>query len=313
MKKHKQSIIFLSLLAVGLATYTNSYSQQIDEPVDSIRAPFSSEVTYSAVIQLETISPTTGKPILIAGSAKTILFNFITDSVLLVDLNGSKTLAKDISGVRVTFTATPKVASGWEQVAPWGLRKAFNSPLTLPAGKFLGCRYDMPSQKFTVESIAATTWSLLAQVVSVTFGEPVKQAKITWTPVKGNIKCVVGVKAADIPPPLVVVAVPPVPPVPPVTPPVVIPPVPPTPIPVPVTPPVLTESPDGSSIPPLTQIVTSTGDIWTQQGTHPLINGIESGGSGSFQILYKNKIIYMHQAPNNWWFWRGSWAPASAP
>lgn len=73
------------------------------------------------------------------------------------------------------------------------------------------------------------------------------------------------------------------------------------------------ESPDGSTIPPLTQIVQidATGGaifVWTKQGTHPFVNGADSGGSGADQILYKAKTIYMHQSGGGWWKWVGSWS-----
>lgn len=73
------------------------------------------------------------------------------------------------------------------------------------------------------------------------------------------------------------------------------------------------ESPDGSTIPPLAKIiqVNAAGTFtWTQVGTHPFINGSDSGGSGSDQLLYKAKVIYMHQsAGGGWWRWTGgSWA-----
>jgi hypothetical protein len=68
-------------------------------------------------------------------------------------------------------------------------------------------------------------------------------------------------------------------------------------------------SPDGSTLPPLTQLVDATGAVWTQQGTHPFVNGADSGGSGSDQLLVKNGgKIYMHQSGDGWWLWRGSWA-----
>lgn len=204
MRNPKRSIIFLSLLAAGLTYPLNSSSQQIDDPIDSIRAPFSSEVTYTASVQLESISPTTGNAVL-TGTATKIAFDFINDSVLLIDLVGKKTTDTTVSGVRVTFTVFPKAASGWEQVSPWGLRKVFTNPLTLPVGKSLGCRYDMPAQKFTIASVAATSFSMLKDAIKVVFGVPVSGATITWITVRGNIKCAVGVKAADILPPVVVI------------------------------------------------------------------------------------------------------------
>jgi hypothetical protein len=187
-----------------LVTWNGSVAQTtfaIDEPLDSIRSPFSSEVTYSGVIQLETINATTGRPVLTGTAARMPSINFITNSALLIDLQGNKTTGVTISGIRATFTAAPSVTSGWEQVAPFGVRVKLKTPVALPTGQFLGCRYDMPVQKFTIESAAATTWSVVSQAMNVLFGGPVQQAKITWATVKGNLRCSVGVKAADIPAP----------------------------------------------------------------------------------------------------------------
>lgn len=87
---------------------------------------------------------------------------------------------------------------------------------------------------------------------------------------------------------------------------------PPPPPPPPPTPPPSGESPDGSTIPPLTEIVqvdaAGTVFTWKQVGTHAFVNGTDSGGSGFDQILYKTKIIYAHQSGDGWWLWRGSWA-----
>jgi hypothetical protein len=189
-----RALLLLLFPALALA-------QTVDEPLDSIRAPFSSEVTYSGVIQLETISAATGRPVLTGTAVRMTGMNFITNSALLVDLQGNKTTGVTISGIRATFTATPAVTSGWEQVAPYGVRVKFKIPIALPTGQFLGCRYDMPSQRMSIESAAATTWSMVSQAVIVLFGGPVQQAKITWATVKGNLRCSVGVKAADIPAP----------------------------------------------------------------------------------------------------------------
>lgn len=87
-----------------------------------------------------------------------------------------------------------------------------------------------------------------------------------------------------------------------VPPPVVTPPPPP--------PPATGESPDGSTIPPLTQLVQidASGAVltWTKVGTHAFVNTVDSGGSGFDTILYKAKIIYAHQSGGLWWRWNGS-------
>lgn len=236
-------IRFLLLLFPALA-----FAQTIDEPVDSIRAPFSSEVTYAGVIQLETISATTGKPVLTGTAVKLPSINLIADAALLVDLAGNKTTGVTISGVRATFTATPAVTSGWEQVAPFGIRKTFKAPIVLPAGNFLGCRYDMPAQNLSIQSAVATSWTTVVNVVSVLFGGPVQQAKMTWTAAKGNLRCSVGVKAADIPSPIVIAAPPP--------------PAPPPPPPPPAPPPAPGASPDCTKVPPAAQLVDGLGATW---------------------------------------------------
>lgn len=182
----------------GAAAQTTVDAFDVDEPLDSMRAPYSSAVAYSAVLQMEMLSATTGKPVVTGTALKLPAINFISDSVLLFNLVGSKTVAATISGVRGTFTAVPGADSGWEQVAPWGVRKTFKTPRLLPAGQFLGCRYDMPAQKISIASVAVTSWNALANVVSVLFGGPVQQAQITWSVVKGNLRCKVGMKAADI-------------------------------------------------------------------------------------------------------------------
>jgi len=70
------------------------------------------------------------------------------------------------------------------------------------------------------------------------------------------------------------------------------------------------ESPSGSSIPPLTQLVQvdASGAVftWTKVGTHAFVNTADSGGSGFDQILYKVKVIYAHQSGGLWWRWNGS-------
>ncbi len=156
------------------------WAQTIDQPLDSIRAPFSTAVTYGATIQLETISAATGKPVLTGTAVKIPSINLITDSVILADLLGNKTVAVTVSGIRATFTATPSVTAGWEQVAPYGARVTFKTPIALPAAQSLGCRYDMPAQTFSIASLTSISWGAAGS---------------------GNLKCAVGIKAADLPAP----------------------------------------------------------------------------------------------------------------
>lgn len=275
--------------------------------MDSIRAPFSSEVIYSGVIQLEVISATTGKPALTGTALKIPTVNFLTDEVLLFDLVGNKTVATTISGIRAIFTAIPTPNSGWEQVAPWGIRKVLKTPQLLPAGKFIGCRYDMPAQKFIIESLATTTWTTLQRVVSVLFGDPVKQAKIITNIAKGNLKCVIGVKAIDILPTVVIIPPPPV----------VTPPVPPDPTGL---------SPDGSVLTAVSGklLITKEG-TWTfgtsvgAGGNYILLNGAQAASGEATELNVLNGgNLYAFNSFGNWFQWVGtSWnrlttAPAGA-
>jgi hypothetical protein len=73
-------------------------------------------------------------------------------------------------------------------------------------------------------------------------------------------------------------------------------------------------SPDGSSIPPLTQLIDAAGAIWTQVGTHPMRNGAETGGSGSILMTIKTGVVYFKQSGGQWWRWAGAgWAASAAP
>jgi hypothetical protein len=191
----------------------------IDQPIDSIRAPFMVQVTYSATIQMETINASTGSIVLTGTAAKLLGIDIIKSSVLLADMPGNKTVATTVVGLRASFAAVPAVTSGWAQVAPFGIRVTFKTPLSVPAGSNVGCRYDMPAQTF----------------------DPVK---LVWSAVAaGNIKCAVGVKAADLPAPgpVVVGTIPPPPP-------------PPT-----------GDSVLGDCSPPLSQL-TLLGSVWTISG-----------------------------------------------
>ncbi|MFN2405794.1 MAG: phospholipase D-like domain-containing protein, partial [Pyrinomonadaceae bacterium] len=66
-----------------------------------------------------------------------------------------------------------------------------------------------------------------------------------------------------------------------------------------------TESPNNTRVPPATQIVDSTGAVWTLSSGNVLRNGLSTGGNGS-QILYCNQLIYVLGTDSNWWRWTGS-------
>ncbi len=53
------------------------------------------------------------------------------------------------------------------------------------------------------------------------------------------------------------------------------------------------ESPNNTRVPPATQIVDSTGAVWTRSTNGAILrNGVGTGGAGS-QILYCNHIVYV--------------------
>ena len=146
-----------------------------DAQMDSIRAPLSSEVAWAAQFQLEALNPTTGKPVLTGTATKFPSINLMTQDVILANLVGNKTTTVTVTGIRATFTAVPGPLSGWEPLSTFAIRKPFRVPFVLPAGSFVGCRYDMPNQ--------FVDW--LARLFTVR---------------TGNLKCGINIKADMIPP-----------------------------------------------------------------------------------------------------------------
>jgi len=69
-------------------------------------------------------------------------------------------------------------------------------------------------------------------------------------------------------------------------------------------------SPDGTTVPPATQITDNTGAIWTiGSGSAILRNGVQAAYGLGSQILWKNNVIYVFGVDSNWWQWTGSgWA-----
>jgi hypothetical protein len=66
-------------------------------------------------------------------------------------------------------------------------------------------------------------------------------------------------------------------------------------------------SPDGTSVPPATQIVDNSGAVWTiGAGGAILRNAIQAAGGWGSQILWKNTTIYVLGSDNNWWQWTAS-------
>jgi len=68
-----------------------------------------------------------------------------------------------------------------------------------------------------------------------------------------------------------------------------------------------TESANNTRLPPATQIVDSTGAVWTRTSSGAILrNGASTGGFGS-QILYCNRIVYVFGTDSQWWRWNGGW------
>jgi endonuclease/exonuclease/phosphatase family metal-dependent hydrolase len=66
------------------------------------------------------------------------------------------------------------------------------------------------------------------------------------------------------------------------------------------------ESPNNTRIPPGTQIVDSTGAVWTRASSGAILrNGLGTGGAGS-QVLYCNRIVYVFGTDSQWYRWTGS-------
>jgi hypothetical protein len=260
-------------------------------PFCSLRAPLCWPANYGATLQMETKNAL-GKQSVTGTAVKMPTINYLTAPVILVNLTSSKTVDTEVNAIRITFTlpATPE----HEQVSPWPdrvwLRDATGpKPVSLLKGQTLGCRYDMPVQGFNLT-------------------ESLKQMNIVWNTEKtGNIRCAVGVKAADIPAPFTLTATPPAtPPAPLVPPPVV-----PGPGTQPGTTPTL--SADGTLVSaPLGSVVTAEG-TWTfgpttSNGSPLMLNGQNTGGGFGDKLLVKNGgKLYTFSRAGDWWAWSNGW------
>lgn len=73
-------------------------------------------------------------------------------------------------------------------------------------------------------------------------------------------------------------------------------------------------SPDGTRLPPASQIVDEGSGVWTLNGQIMLRNGIDTGGRGSL-ILWLNGKIYAIGVNGGWWIYLGgtSWGQVSDP
>jgi hypothetical protein len=78
-----------------------------------------------------------------------------------------------------------------------------------------------------------------------------------------------------------------------------------------------TQSPsaNGTTIPSATQIIDSSGSVWTLAGGVVAENGAAAGYSANVTLLlYENGVIYQQNSAGGWWSWNGSaWASSSDP
>lgn len=76
------------------------------------------------------------------------------------------------------------------------------------------------------------------------------------------------------------------------------------------------ESPSGSTIPALTQLVDHSLNIWTVVGGQTLLNGKVNAGTGSvILLLYYKAVMYQQNVALNWWSSSDNitWTPSSDP
>ncbi|HKY29210.1 MAG TPA: endonuclease/exonuclease/phosphatase family protein [Pyrinomonadaceae bacterium] len=74
----------------------------------------------------------------------------------------------------------------------------------------------------------------------------------------------------------------------------------------------LTESANNTRLPPATQIIDSTGAIWTRTATGSILrNSADTGGTGS-EILYCNRVVYVFGTDSQWYKWTGGWVAVGA-
>jgi hypothetical protein len=67
-------------------------------------------------------------------------------------------------------------------------------------------------------------------------------------------------------------------------------------------------SPDGTRLPPASQIVDASGATWTIAGVSILRNGQQTGGWGTI-ITWCGGQIHVLGGDNQWWRWTGGWSP----
>lgn len=73
-------------------------------------------------------------------------------------------------------------------------------------------------------------------------------------------------------------------------------------------------SPDGTELPPATQIVDTQGDVWTLgSGGETLRNGSHAAGGYGLSLLWAGGTLYTFASDNQWWRWTGTGWVAHGP
>jgi len=66
-------------------------------------------------------------------------------------------------------------------------------------------------------------------------------------------------------------------------------------------------SPDGTTVPPATQIVDASGAVWTIGSNQVILrNGVQAAGGLGSKILWSSGTIYVLGTDSNWYKWTGS-------
>lgn len=75
------------------------------------------------------------------------------------------------------------------------------------------------------------------------------------------------------------------------------------------------QSADGTTVPPASQIVDAAGGTWTVSSGVVYLNGSTAGYSANVtQLVYKGGKVYQQNSAGNWWYWDGSgWVASGDP
>ena len=66
-------------------------------------------------------------------------------------------------------------------------------------------------------------------------------------------------------------------------------------------------SPDGTTVPPASQIIDSSGAVWTIGATQTILrNGAHAAGGFGSKILWSSGTVYVFGTDSNWWQWTAS-------